>query len=139
MTRQRTTRNLPLVQRKNVKAAFENHADIQRLTRDLHHAYNQRHKVIMRIFDELETNPSSYSHLTRKGKTRAKHLEPMTRTLVRKLRAQYQRAHRPLTISGPGCDSPPACAQKPNCICVFGAGPVCCYICLDIAVVQCDF
>lgn len=136
MTRPKTTRRLPASQRNNIKALLKTRDEIAKLTRGLHRAYDQRHRLITRIFDEMEKNPSLYSHLTRKG---AKRSEPMTTELAKKLRAQYQQAFRPLAISGPGCDSPPACDPIPNCVCVFSVGTLCCYLCLSTDVVQCYF
>ena len=135
MTRQR----MPAIQRKNLAALLKTRDQVRKLTLDLHRAYDRRHTLIMRILNELEKNPSLYAHSKRDAKTGKKRSEPLTLAEVQKFRARYLKALRPLLISGPGCDSPPACPPKQDCVCVFGVGPVCCYLCLDIKVVQCDF
>lgn len=138
MKRRKAARKLPASQRNNVKALAKTQGDIGKLVYGLHRAYNRRHRLVNRIFDEVEKNPSLYTHVTPKGKGRAKLRTPMTAKLARQLRAQYRRAFQPLAITGPGCDSPPVCLPMQDCVCIFSVGTICCYACLSPEFIQCN-
>lgn len=137
MARKSASGSLSTTQRKNVQAVFKNARDIAKLTADLHRAYDRRHKLISRVFNEVEKNPSRYFHMPH-SKDGASEPVPMTRDIARELRSRYEKTLVPLQISGPGCDDPPACLPKPGCICVFSVGTLCCYVCASPAVIQCD-
>jgi hypothetical protein len=133
---------LPASQQRAIKALMKNRKDIRKLGADLQQAYEARHRLIARIFTEVENHPERYTHLKQsksgRGKARS---EPMTAALARKLKRNYlaQVKLRPLRISGPGCDDFPACDDKDGCICIFSVGTLCCYACLSPAIIQCSF
>ena len=137
MARKPASGNLSPKQRKNVQAVFKNARDIAKLTGDLHRAYDRRHKLITRVFAEVEKNPSRYFHLPPGSKGAAQRV-PMTREIAHELHKRYQNVLVPLQISGPGCDDPPVCVNKPGCICIFSVGTLCCYVCLSPDVIHCD-
>jgi acetylornithine deacetylase/succinyl-diaminopimelate desuccinylase-like protein len=130
---------LPSAQRKHVRALLENAHDIVRLKAELQLAYDERHDLVTRVFDELEREPSRYRHEYQERAGAEPVTVPMTAEVVAQLRGRYEAALTPLTISGPGCDSFPACDDIEGCICVFGAGPLCCYLCASIKVIRCYF
>jgi hypothetical protein len=137
MKRTQKTGKLPAAQQKRVQAVFENTKEIASLKGKLEKAYQKRHALMLRVFDEIEKHPSHYTHLA-PGEGGEQQPIPMTREIAGELRARYLKTFKPLTISGPGCDDPPVCNPKPGCICVFGVGTVCCYLCASPAIIQCD-
>jgi hypothetical protein len=92
---------------------------------------------MLRIFDEIDKKPARYFHAPA-SKSSEPEFVPMTSELAGELRNRYLQAFQPLAISGPGCNDPPVCVNKPGCVCVFGIGTVCCYVCLSPAVIECD-
>lgn len=130
-----TTQQLTTAQRRNVRAYARYHREIAGLNRKLAAAELRRRRTIERVFDEIEKDPQRYTHLIRRGRSRKS--VPMTRALARKLRRQMlQRGVGPNPHGGPGCDN---CEDIDGCWCAFKAGPLCCYICLSPAVIQCHF
>jgi hypothetical protein len=131
-------RDLPAKQRRNIEELFKNKTNLDKLSSDLQKAYERRNKLVLRVFDEIEKNASHYFHSPQEAKPGAEPV-PMTPELVGRLRDRYLQANRPLEIrGGPGCDSPPVCPPKPDCVCIFSVGTLCCYACLSPTVIQCD-
>lgn len=132
-------RTLPAAQRANIEQLFKIQDEIAENKAKLHDSYERRHQAMLRIFDEIAKNPSIYTHVKSSDHGETKQSEPMTLELLRGLRQKYEVTLRPVLISGPGCDDPPACANKPDCVCVFSVGTLCCYVCLSPGVIQCTF
>lgn len=133
---------LPNAQRENVEALHQIAAEQRELVARLRDLEERRHEAVMRIFGECAADPAAYVHVTRERDGDAEQHDRMTPEMVDRLRTQYEEAwagRAPLRISGPGCDSFPACDDKENCVCVFSVGKLCCYACLSIAVIQCEF
>lgn len=126
---------LTAAQRRNVNAYAKCHRDIARLNEKLAAAEARRSKAIERVFEEIEKDPARYTHLVHKG--RSKKSVPMTKALARKLKRQMlQQGDVPNPNGGPGCRN---CDDIDGCWCAFKLGPLCCYICLSPAVIQCHF
>lgn len=130
---------LPATQHENIEHLFKTHEEISDLASKLHGAYKRRHEAMVRIFDEIAQNPSIYSHVALSDGRAKSRTETMTPELLGRLRQKYEATLRPVTISGPGCDDPPACPPIPGCVCVFSVGSLCCYVCLSPKVIRCDF
>jgi hypothetical protein len=140
--RSNTPNKLPASQQRAIKALMQNRKDIRKIGADLRRAYEDRHRLLTRIFTEIENHPERYSHVKRsKAKGGKARTEPMTAALARKLKRKYLAdvKLRPLRISGPGCDDFPVCKDVDGCICIFSVGSLCCYACLSPAIIQCDW
>jgi len=129
-------KSLTAAQRKNINAYAKCHREIASLSKKLDAVEARRRRVIERVFDEIEKDPSRYTHLIHKGRSRQS--VPMTKALARKLKRQMlqQQGQPPNPHGGPGCGD---CEDIDGCWCAFRAGPLCCYICLSPAVIQCHF
>jgi len=127
---------LPASLSKSIRAYGKAHKEIRTLAAKLDAVEANRRGAVVRIFDEIEKDPSRYTQMIRKGKSVEK--IPMTKALARQLRKELLQQQQPPKNphGGPGCDD---CDDIDECWCAFKAGPLCCYICLSPAVIQCHF
>lgn len=129
-------KGLPVGQKQRIRRIFRYEKEIERLSRKIQTLNTTKHKTILTILNEIEKNPERYYYKMRKGKKTE--TQSMTLAKIKQIKAKYKKraGAAVLKISGPGCDD---CEDLKNCICVFGAGPLCCYICLSPGVIQCYF
>ena len=129
---------LPRTQQRNFRALAKHQQQIARANEKLRELRQRRHETVLKIFDELENDPTGYIHVVHRGK--ADEEQRLTRATFKKLRKQYEAAYAkadlPNPHGGPGCDE---CPDIFECWCVFGAGPLCCYLCFSWKVIRCFF
>lgn len=95
MKRGTTLGKLPTAQRNNIQAFLEVAQEIEKTTASSHRAYDRRHRLMLRIFDEIDKQPSHYFHSQPDNASDPK-LVPMTPEMASQLRHRYLETLRPL-------------------------------------------
>lgn len=131
-----TKQSIPLTQRKLFDSLFKSEKEVKKVNITMRRVLQQQHKIIGRIFDAIEKNPSIYNHISRARNGEPERSQPMTLDLAKEARSRYEGAFaKALQFAILGCNN---CPKKQFCICVCDCPIVgCCYLCLSPDIIQC--
>ncbi len=127
-------KGIPYSQKKNIRSLRKNQQEVLSLIKKLEGVRNQRNGIVKKIFDGISKEPSRYYYVMGKGKK--KKILPMNKNRIKTLRLRYRKeSTKPLIFGWFGCGD---CRCVTNCVCVFGIGSLCCYVCLSPGIIQCE-